>query len=179
MNPTTARFLLDECLGRPIVEPLSQLIAMGKGEKPVIEHVLNLTASGTRDEVWIPQIARDGWTVITGDGGRTPNKQRGEKLPNLCARYGVTHVILSSAVHQRTAFERLLTVLSVWYQMTDIANDPSARGNRYDLQPNLSNARGIGRVVKRDIPPELLLLREKYLQSFRSSPDEQDRVLNP
>ncbi len=85
MNPTTARFLLDECLGKPIIEPLSKLIGMGKGEKPEVRHVLEFTAMGTRDEVWIPQIAREGWTVITVDGGRTPNKQRGEKLPRLCA----------------------------------------------------------------------------------------------
>lgn len=168
MNPTTARFLFDECFGKPIVEPLRALVGMGKGEKPELKHILDITASGTHDEVWIPQIAREGWTVITIDGGRRPNKQRGEKLPRLCARYNLTHVILSPAVHQRTAFEKLLTVLSVWYELIDIADDPAMKGSRYAMEPLNSGERGRGRLDLREIRPELLALREEYLRGLSS-----------
>jgi hypothetical protein len=104
-----ARLLFDECLGRPAVERLEQLVAMGGGEKPRIRHVLEYAPPGTRDEDWIPRLAPEGWTVITSDGGRRPNKKRGEKLPRLCARYAITHVLLSPTVHVRTSFEKLLT----------------------------------------------------------------------
>jgi hypothetical protein len=166
MNPTTAQFLFDECLGKPIVEPLRILVNMGKGEKPELKHILDFTASGTHDEVWVPQIAREGWSVITIDGGRQPNKQRGEKLPRLCARFNLTHVILSPAVHQRTAFEKLLTLLSVWYELIDIADDPAMKGRRYALEPLNSGERGRGRLIPREIPLELLALRDEYLQGL-------------
>jgi hypothetical protein len=168
MNPTTARFLFDECLGKPIVEPLARLISMGKGEKPGVAHILDFTGMGTRDEDWIPRIARDGWTVITQDGGRTPNKLRGKKLPRLCAEYAVTHVILSPAICQRYAFEKFLTVLSVWYQLIDMADDPANRGNRYALEPAYSGMRGHGRLISRAIPPDLLAIRDQYLRSEKS-----------
>ena len=168
MKPTTARFLLDECLGRPIVEPLAKLIGMGGGEKPELRHVLDFTASGTRDEVWIPSVAREGWTVITADRGSTPNKQRGEKLPRLCARFNITHILLSSAVQNRTGFEKLLTILSVWYKLIDIADDPTAQGNRYAIEPHSSKERGLGALKPKNIPAELLTLRAQYLSSLRA-----------
>ena len=127
MNPTTARFLLDECLGEPVVEPITKLVAMGKGEKPELAHLLDFVPVGTQDEVWIPRMAADGWTVITSDGGRTPNKRRGAKLPYLCATLNVTHVIMSPAIQQRTAFEKVVTLFSVWYDLIDIADDPAKR----------------------------------------------------
>ena len=143
----------------------------GKGEKPEISHVLDLTAAGTRDEVWIPRISREAWTVLTVDGGRTPNKLRGEKLPSLCARMAVTHVILSPAVHMRTSFEKLLTILSVWYELIALAEDRDGRGNRYLLEPM---QRGHGRLVGRTIPPELLRQREESLREAPPPPDEFD-----
>ncbi|WP_435007589.1 hypothetical protein P12x_004854 [Tundrisphaera lichenicola] len=180
MIPTTARFLFDECMGKPSIEPLSKLIGMGRGEKPEVGHLLDIVPSGTPDEVWIPQIARDGWLLITTDGGRTPNKKRGEKLPRLCARYAITHILLSSAVHSRTAFEKLLTVLSVWYALVDIADKPTFKGNRYALEPLHSGERGKGRLIPRDIPGDLLTLREEYLRSLEATKGRSSTVLrNP
>lgn len=150
MSQTTAKLLFDECLGRPIIGPLRALIGMGKGEKPELGHVLEFTAMGTRDEDWIPRIANEGWTVITADGGKTPNKQRGEKLPKLCAQYGVTHVILSSAIQTRTSFEKTLSVLSVWYELIKIAEDSDNRGKKYMLEPLAPGERGKGRLSHRD-----------------------------
>jgi hypothetical protein len=102
-----ARLLFDECLGRPAVDRLAELVAMGRGEKPEIRHVLEFAPSGTRDEDWIPALAPRGWTVITADGGRTPNRRRGEKLPRLCASHSISHVVLSPVVHGCTSFEKL------------------------------------------------------------------------
>ena len=114
---------------------------------------------GTHDEEWVPKLATEGWTVITADGGRTPNRNRGEKLPRLFARLGVTHVLLSPAVHGRTSFEKILTILSVWYPLLEIAADPSQRGKRFFLEPLPSLERGRGRLKERPIPPDLLALR--------------------
>jgi hypothetical protein len=153
VNPNTARLLFDECLGRPSIERLSALVATGKGEKPEIKHILEFAPSGTRDEVWIPRLASEGWTVITTDGGRTPNKLRGEKLPQLCTRHSITHVIISPYVHNRTSFEKLLTILSVWYELLDLAADPTKRGLRYSLEPVTKMTRGQGRLIARPVAP--------------------------
>lgn len=166
MSLDDARLLFDECLGRPAIERLSQLVAMGKGEKPEIRHVLESAATGARDEDWIPQLAPRGWTVITTDGGRTPNKRRGEKLPRLCACHAITHVLLSPSVHGRTSFEKLLTILSVWYPLLEIASDPSRRGKRFVLEPLPTMVRGIGRLIERSIPPDQLILRDEYLKKL-------------
>jgi hypothetical protein len=119
VNFDNVRLLFDECLGLPAIRRLSELVAMGRGEKPEIRHVLEFAPAGTRDEDWIPKLAPEGWTVITSDGGRTPNKKRGEKPPRLRARCAVTHVLISPHVHGRPSFEKLLTILSVWYPLLE------------------------------------------------------------
>ena len=176
MTLSEARLLFDECLGWPAIDRLIQLVAMGKGEKPEISHVLKFAPSGTRDEDWIPRLAPQGWTVITTDGGRSPNKRRGEKLPRLCARHGVTHIILSPAVHHRTSFEKLLTILSVWYHLLRIASDPAERGKRYLLEPAQSLERGHGRLSERNLSPDLRALREDAMgdQTDLSDPGSND-----
>jgi hypothetical protein len=161
----TARLLFDECLGRPAIERLVDLIEMGKGEKPVVRHVLEFAPPGTHDEIWIPKLATEHWTVITADSGRQPNRNRGEKLPRLCARLGVTHVMLSPIVHNRTSFEKLLTILHVWYDLLQIACSTQERGNRYFLEPTPKLERGRGRLVPRTIPADLIVLRDDYLKS--------------
>lgn len=149
MSAGDAKLLFDECVGQPAIALVAQLVARGGGEKPRISHLFELAPPGTRDEVWIPQIASEGWTVITADGGRTPNKNRGQKLTHLCNFYEVTHIVLSPAVHGRVSFEKLLTILSVWYELLAIAADPARRGSRYSLEPVPSLQRGQGRLVLR------------------------------
>jgi len=154
--PVAARLLFDECLGRPAIQELMQFTGLARDERPEIRHLFDLAPSGTFDEVWIPQLAPQGWTVIKADGGRTPNRKRGEKLPHLCARFGVTHVLLSPSVHNRTTLEKLLTIFSVWYPLLEIADDPGRRGRRYVLEPLPSSARGHGRLIEKEIPPSQL-----------------------
>lgn len=155
MTLDSARLLFDECFGKPAVDCIAQLSAMGKGEKPEIRHLFEFAPSGTRDEDWIPKLADENWLVLTTDGGRKPNKKRGEKLPRICARLGVTHVILSPVVHSRNAFEKMLTVLSVWYPLLAIATDEDERGSRFMLEPTTTANRGQGRLSKREIPDHL------------------------
>jgi hypothetical protein len=165
VNTNSARLLFDECLGRPAVDLLKQLVAMGGGDKPVLSHILEFAPSGTRDESWIPRLAPEGWTVITSDGGRKPNKKRGEKLPRLCARYAVTHILISPYIHNLTSFEKLLSILSVWYPVLEIASDPARLGTRHLLEPVPSRARGQGRLIERPIPQDLIAIRDEYLKN--------------
>jgi hypothetical protein len=148
-----ARLLFDECIGWPSIKRLAELVEMGRGDKPEVRHVLQLAPAGTRDEDWIPKIASEGWTVISADGGRWPRKNKGEKLPRLCANHKITHVLLSPAIHMLPSFDKLLTILSVWYQLLEISADSDQKGSRYVLEPTANKVRGHGRLVPRAIKP--------------------------
>src|SRR4051794_7320785 len=103
---------------------LGEFVRPKEGVGPVIRHLFDFAPSGTFDEDWIPQFKDEGWTVISADGGRKPNKNRGKKLPQLCAECGITLILLSPAVHNRNSFDKTRTILSVWDQIVEIAADP-------------------------------------------------------
>jgi len=168
------RLFFDECLPRAMLVRLAEFVKPETGECPVLRHLLDFESQGTFDEVWIPQIKGEDWTVISADGGRQPNKNRGKKLPCLCAEYGITLIILSPVVHARKAFDKARTIISVWEQIVDIATDPTKRGGRFMLEPLSQSAKGnqgiqvalsvqgTGRIFKRPI----------QTQAIESKPDE-------
>jgi hypothetical protein len=147
-----ARILFDECVGRPVVARLVEFVQPASPEGLEIRHVLDLAPAGTRDEIWLPTLAGAGWTVISADGGRTPNKNRGQKLPCLCVEYKVTLVILSPKVHGRKSFDKVRTIVSVWDRLLEIATDEACLGRRYMLEPSDPENVGIGRLSERPWP---------------------------
>ena len=149
MTVRSARLLFDECVGLPIVERLREFVLPASPTGLEIRHILDLAPSGIRDEVWLPTLKGAGWTVISADGGRKPNRKRGKKLPRLCIEYGVTLVILSPRVHMRRSFDKIRTILSVWDQLIEIAIDESSQGRRYMLEPLNSDNPGVGRLTER------------------------------
>ena len=153
MKDRASKLLFDECIPSPALARIAEFIRTNDGEGPVIKHLLDLAPSGILDEEWIPRIKDEGWTVISADGGRRPNKGRGKKLPRLCVEYGLTLIVLSPAVHNRKVFDKARTVLSVWDQILDIAADSSRVGKRYMLEPVNQGNPGIGRLVERASHP--------------------------
>ncbi len=153
VNPRDARILFDECLPRPFVTRLVEFLRPTEGEGPILSHLFDIAPPGTFDEVWIPRIKDEGWTVISADGGRRPNKGRGKKLPQLCVDHGITLILLSPTVHNRKAFDKTRTILSVWDQIVAIAADPSRRGHRYMLEPSSAENAGVGRLVEKSLRP--------------------------
>jgi hypothetical protein len=145
--------LFDECLPQPALVRIVEFLNLKEGEGPTLRHLFDIAPSGTFDEVWIPRIKDEGWTVISADGGRKPNKKRGKKLPHLCLEYGVTLILLSPAVHNRKVFDKTRTIISVWERIVEIAADPTKRGRRYMLEPLNQENPGIGRIVERPIHP--------------------------
>jgi hypothetical protein len=80
VNARDARLLFDECLPYPFVMRLVHFVGPGSDEGPVIRHLFDFAPSGTYDENWLPQLKDGGWTVISADVGRQPNKNRGKKF---------------------------------------------------------------------------------------------------
>jgi hypothetical protein len=145
------RLLFDECLPQPFVTRLVGFVRPTEGAGPVIRHLFDYATPGTFDEDWIPRFKDEGWTVISADGGRRPNKNRGKKLPLLCAECGITLILLSPAVHNRKSFDKIRTIISVWDQILAIAADPSPRGKRYMLEPLNQDNPGVGRLVEKPV----------------------------
>jgi PIN like domain len=148
-----ARILFDECIPRPILDRLAEFIGPQELQGTTLKHLFDIAPPGTFDEDWIPKLKDEGWTVVSADGGRSPNKRRGKKLPHLCAEYGITLIILSPAVHRRKSLDKARTLLSVWDQIVKIAADPSLIGKRYALEPLSSENLGIGRLVEKVVRP--------------------------
>ncbi len=141
MTPLGIRFLFDENIGSSLVLEIERLLESADAEeRATVKHVLafqgeiGLENQGVWDEVWVPRAAKDGWVVIAGDRGKRGFK-KGKKLPDLCAEYGITHFLLSPAVHHRKRFRKLLTVLSVWHELIILVNN-SPRGSRCIIEPS-------------------------------------------
>lgn len=166
-----AKLLFDENIPRCIVQDLPRLLVHAQDEETAhITYIhdvygqLGLTTQGTWDEQWVPNIAGQGFTVIAGDRGKRPGK--GEKLPKLCAQYGITLVMLSPVVHHRKKFRKLLTLLSVWHRLVGIAKDTTTR--RFLLEPHLPAPEHCarGKLSERalpsiSVPPKGMLFRKR------------------
>jgi PIN like domain len=143
VNPPI-RILFDENFGEPLVTALAKFLAW-HDQAPEISHLFEFANSSETDEVWIPRIAKDGWTLITTDRGK---QSGGKKLPQLCCAYGVTHILLSHTLHNSKQFEKVRAVLCVWPKIIAAATGP--KGARYMLRFDGPQHRPI--LIQCDIP---------------------------
>ena len=101
------KVLVDENIGKPLVKALSAILHFHPS-KPLFKSLLEYYESGTLDPEWIKGIAEDGWVVITSDRGK---KSGGDKLPRLCRKYQVTHVLISGKLHNSPQFEKIKAII--------------------------------------------------------------------
>jgi hypothetical protein len=118
------RLLFDDCISKKAVIALKALADFTDGQVEVA-HLADFALSGQRDDDWIPQIPDKTWIVVTTDRGK---KNRGGKLPLLCQRYGITHVMLTAAIHVRNTFEKIRALFGVWPELLAAASGPAGAG---------------------------------------------------
>ena len=105
---TSVKFMFDECLGEPMMEKLRQIVPGTRH----FAHVVSYFRRGVTDDVWIPELAKEGgWVIVSGDRGR--GSAKGGKLPLLCMQYKITHVLLSATLQNKKAHERLAALALV------------------------------------------------------------------
>jgi hypothetical protein len=101
-------------------------------------HVLDVFEQGTTDDVWVPQMSKEGvWVVISSDRGRQSGL--GAKLPLLCKEHKITHVLLSSALHKKKSHEKVAVLALVWAEIERAATAPP--GTRFKLR--LRQSKGV------------------------------------
>jgi hypothetical protein len=127
------RFFFDECLSRPVVEgDLVRSLALYGSTVEVAHLLTKFGSSGVKDIEWIPALAREtGWIVITADQGR--NSKKSEKLPLICRAFGVTHVMLSRALHRRNMFHKALAISTLWEKLHQLGDKPRGAGYRINM----------------------------------------------
>lgn len=91
----------------------------------------DLEYEGEKDEDWIPKIAGQGWVLITGDRGRRPKSNTGEKLPIVCKACGITHAALSTAVNGFSRRKKLGAILLFLDDLIALKDSPP--GSSYEL----------------------------------------------
>lgn len=108
---------------------LELLRATGQEEWLEFRHILDFQKQRVPDEIWIPNVARDRWIIITADRGkRGTARQKGGHLPTLCREHEITHVILGPSVHRKQQFDKIRAVFDVWDDLLQTAQaDPGSR----------------------------------------------------
>ena len=140
-NP--AQFLFDECIGKPAMLQLKKIVT----SDTTFAHVCDYFSQGTPDNVWVPKIAEEGnWIVISGDAGRNPSK--GGKLPRLCREHKITHVILTSTLHEKPTAEKIGALAMMWKEIEATVESPP--GSRFKLRYKTFKRGAIRLVLQKD-----------------------------
>ncbi len=151
MTEPASKFLFDECaLGKPAVDSLAALLSFAEPEsRAEITHKLTFHGHGPGiwDEQWVPEAGAEGWVIISADRGKKGGTKKGQKLPRVCEAHCVTHVLLSGGMMRQKQFDKLLAILSVWYDLLRAAK--GQRGVCYMLEPK---GRGVGTLRTKRIP---------------------------
>ena len=121
------KIFFDENIGKPLVIALGNLLAFFH-PKPQIRHIDEYLKSGIKDDIWLPKVAQENWLVVTADQGKGP----GAKLPHLCKKLGIRHVLISGKLHQQPQFEKARAILVVWPELLKAFVAP--KGSRFKLQ---------------------------------------------
>ena len=114
------RILLDENTGAPFVAALRKVAELDRRHNCEIAHTIDLFGKGAKDQDWVPRIMNEGWLLVTEDRGR--NSRQEERLPQLCQRHSVTHVLVLPALLKRGGqFEKMRALLAVWPELLAMA----------------------------------------------------------
>ncbi|NQT37489.1 MAG: hypothetical protein HQ581_08375 [Planctomycetes bacterium] len=153
MTNEQPKYLFDECaLSACAVATLAQLLEFASPDSSAtVQHKLKFHdhGEGIWDEVWIPEAAKEGWIVISADRGKKGGRKKGEKLPRVCRDFQVTHVLMSGGMMKRKQFDKILSILSVWYPLLDTAKEPG--GTQFMMEP----AALLGRAILRRKEPTI------------------------
>jgi hypothetical protein len=124
------KLLLDENIGRPITESIASILWWHES-RPVVKHLLDIEQSGIRDSQWLKRLASEGWVVMTADRAK---RCGGDKLPQICLQFGITHILIGGTLHNQKQFEKARAIIYLWPEI--LRTFKAKKGSRYSLRYN-------------------------------------------
>jgi hypothetical protein len=153
------RILFDECVGAGVANVLATLLATSP-VKPEVKHVREFQREGVPDSEWIPSVAGEGWIIISADRGkRNKLEADDEKLPYLCRKLGITHVLLSAKIHMMRGFDKAVIIAGLWAAIAEQCTC-CPRGTRFVIRKSGDSARLVNFDVEQDVLREKRRARE-------------------
>lgn len=146
------KLLFDECVSSPrLARDLKAFFTDGDGNCTAeISLLQDKFKGGEDDPVWLKQLSVEGnWIVITKDKGNST----GPKLPMICQKLGITHVIISKGL-EHAGYEALKQAFADVWQFLLLA-PTLAGGTRISLRYTNTNPR------RADLSVDGKLLRQK------------------
>lgn len=124
------KLLLDENISRPAALALQNLVSKTK-EPAEVRHLLETCPMGILDPEWLPkfQNQKNPWLIVTADLGK---RSGGQRLPDICNKLRIRHVLISGKLHQRKQFDKMRAIMAVWPALK--AAFESEPGSRFKLQ---------------------------------------------
>jgi len=111
----SVQLYFDECCSKRFKTDLLTFFAADFPNLKVL-HVLDSYDPGTGDSTWLKPLQENpNIIVVTADVGRNPSK---EKLPLLCQKLRVTHIV-SAALINAGYTKQKTAIVSVWTQIVE------------------------------------------------------------
>ena len=125
------KLVFDATFGEPWVVHLRGFFMNHSSPRPLIRHLFEIAGEEERDDiVWVPKLARLGCAVVSGDRGT--HSRPFERLPRICAKERVTHILLSANMHNNAGkFERARAIIVLWHEILAACRDTP--GSRYQV----------------------------------------------
>ena len=126
--PERLRVLLDECVSSPrAVTAIKTVLDIPEDSNPpeIVFLADFVGQEGMKDNVWIPKAAEAGYSlVLTADKGR---KKRGDKLPELCRKHNLTHILIGSRLKEKGQRHITFAILGAWPSVLSAYEDDALR----------------------------------------------------
>ncbi|MCB9211593.1 MAG: hypothetical protein H6609_19695 [Ignavibacteriales bacterium] len=122
------RLFFDNCIGTSISRSIGKVLEFHR-LKPEVKHIQDFFIASITDDKWVPKIAKEKWIVVTTDKAK---RYGGAKLPSICKKYNVTHILISGKLHNAPQFEKARAIISLFPQIVKGAEEPL--GTRFSMR---------------------------------------------
>jgi hypothetical protein len=123
------KLFFDNCIGPPISKSIGGVLCY-HSLNPKVKHLKDFFDESIKDDEWIPQIAKDSWIIITADRAK---KYGGPKLPAICKKFNVTHILISGKLHNAPQFEKARAIISLFPRIIYYASK-GPPGSRFSMR---------------------------------------------
>lgn len=83
-----------------------------------VHRFTEIAPRGTEDSVWVPEVVRRGWLIVTTDRGK-----KDKIMPRVLQREGATALLFNEQTPPTECVDRLVRHRS-WIEKTVLRNDP-------------------------------------------------------